>query len=276
MHLVASAGVILPLIFFLGFNTISYGGPLHTLGSSFVTNVKSIGANGKPSDTTTLAPVDKLKNDSAEKNSGGLSYFKSRNLLNGLFIHFLSQDRGVLFFTPVMLLAIIGIAVAAQMQVASMGILLGVVGLNIILYSLWSDPWGGWAFGSRYLIPSYSLLAVFISLALTKYRKNLAFIGIIILLAAYSIGVNTAGALSSSANPPKVEVLSLEQLSGHEEKYTVQRNLDFLRKGDSKSYVFRTFARKYFTAQNYFLTIAGIISAVLITLVLLSYFGVSI
>ena len=63
-------------------------------------------------------------------------------------------------------------------------------------------------------MPSYALLSILISTALTKYEKKYLFILIFIVLFSYSSFVNTSGALSSSANPPQVEVLELEKLSG--------------------------------------------------------------
>jgi phosphotransferase system glucose/maltose/N-acetylglucosamine-specific IIC component len=123
---------------------------------------------------------------------------------------------------------------------------------------MWGDPWGGWAFGSRYMIPTYALLAIFIAIALTKYKKNFLFLLLFLTLFLFSAFVNTAGALSSSANPPKVEVLELEALSHMQQKYTFTRNLDFLRvTGKSKSFIFITYAQKHISAWYYFLAVYG-------------------
>jgi hypothetical protein len=53
-------------------------------------------------------------------------------------------------------------------------------------------------------------------------------------------------------NPPKVEVLELEKLSGTEQKYTVQRNLDMIRNNNLKSFMFNAYAHKSMHANTYF------------------------
>jgi hypothetical protein len=150
------------------------------------------------------------------------------------------------------------------------------------LYSLWGDPWGGWAFGSRYLIPSYAILAIFSGFYLDKVFKNaqnyphrvwglpshpvcvqfLKFITITIII--YSVSVNTLGALTSIANPPKIQVLELEKLSGKVEKYTYQRNIDLLFAGKSTSYVYKTLAKDLVSAWGYYFLID--ISILIVTL----------
>ena len=42
----------------------------------------------------------------------------------------------------------------------------------ILLYGMWGDPWGGWAFGTRYLIPAFALMSIPIGMALNKYGKK--------------------------------------------------------------------------------------------------------
>ena len=124
---------------------------------------------------------------------------------------------------------------------------------------MWGDPWGGWAFGSRYLIPSYAILSIFVALLLTYWRKNILFLALFIILFGYSVAVNTLGAITTSAMPPQPEVLNLEKISGIVQRYTYQRNWEFLIAGNSKSFVFQTFARKYVTSEQYFEILAGLI-----------------
>jgi hypothetical protein len=93
---------------------------------------------------------------------------------------------------------------------------------------MWGDPWGGWAFGSRYLIPTYALLAFGLAFALSRWRYRLVILLLFVPLFTFSLWVNTLGAVTSLANPPEVQVLSLEKQSGHEQKYTFMRNWEFL------------------------------------------------
>jgi hypothetical protein len=143
-----------------------------------------------------------------------------------------------------------------------------IITVNILLYSMWGDPWGGWAFGARYLIPSYAILAIFIALALSKWKKNWAYLLIYLVLVIYSSYINTAGALGSSANPPKVQVLQLEKITGRQEKYTYERNLDMLRLNTSKSFFYRAFAKQYMSSWQYFQVVYG--TVVLLFVVLLT------
>ena len=147
----------------------------------------------------------------------------------------------------------------------------GIIGLNILLYAMFGA--GGWAFGSRYLIPSYAIMAILISLVLTKWKKKSILLLLFFLIAGYSIAVNTLGAITSNRNPPKVEAIPLSQLSGREEKYTYERNLEFLTENKSKSFVFQTYASKYLTAWQYYLIIASSIIGVTASLLVYLHFS---
>ena len=106
-------------------------------------------------------------------------------------------------------------------------------------------------------------------------KKNISFIIFLLFAFAavgvYSIAVNTLGALTSSANPPQVQVLLLEKASGHEEKYTYARNIDYLMKSGSKSFIYRTLFIRKIPAWKYYWIITGYISVILTGSVLLLY-----
>ena len=136
---------------------------------------------------------------------------------------------------------------------------IAIISLNILLYSMWKDPWGGWAFGERYLIPSFAILSISIAILLTYWQKKVWFLLLFIFLFSYSVAVNTLGAITTSAMPPQVEVLALEKLSGTIQRYTYQRNWEVLIAGNSKSFVFQTFAKTYVTSEEYFEILAGLI-----------------
>ena len=146
-------------------------------------------------------------------------------------------------------------------------VIVGAVLANILLYAMWGDPWGGWAFGSRYLIPSYALLSIMTAYFLTKHAGKTLVLLIFTLVAFYSISVNTIGALTSNRNPPQVEVLSLEALSGKQEKYSFDRNVDMLRSNKSKSLFFQTVGNRYLSAWEYYLSISLLLGSVMAILV---------
>ena len=175
-------------------------------------------------------------------------------------MHLFSPDRGVLIYTPVILFGIVGIFVLYKKNNQMLALLLAIIGVNILLYSMFGS--GGWAFGARYLIPSYALMAIFIAIALTHFRRNLLFILFFLSFMFYSVWVNALGAITTSRNPPKVEAIPLEKISGVEEKYTYARNFDYLHANRSKSLVFQTFAKNYMTAWQYHLLITILIMSV--------------
>ncbi len=244
-------GVVIPLAFFMWFNSSSYGNPLQLSGT--VPGVKAIDQYGKP---TTPQGVDSNNADSllnpTRQQKSAIKFFQPREMLNGFYIHFFSPDRGVIYYAPVVLFGIAGILLAIKKKVKTISVLVGIIGANILLYSMWGDPWGGWAFGSRYLIPSYAILSIFIALLLTYWKRKMIFLLIFLPVAFYSIAVNTLGAITTSAIPPQVQILSLEKISGIVQRYTYQRNWEFLLAGDSKSFVYQTFLKPYISAVEFY------------------------
>jgi hypothetical protein len=236
-------GAVLPLLFLFWFNTVSYGSPFQLAGT--VASVQEIDAQGKPTVPKTNINADLQKFSEAKQESrSATAFFATRNMLSATNIQWLSPDRGVIFYTPVILFGFIGLVLALRKKVSLTVLLVAVIAANVTLYSMWGDYWGGWAFGSRYLTPTYAILAIFIGLLLTYLRRRIWFILFFAIVFCYSVGVNTLGAITSSANPPEVDVLALEKLSGQVQKYTYERNWDFLSTGHSKSFIFQTVAVK--------------------------------
>lgn len=249
----------IPIFFFLWFNQMSYGNPFQlsaTLPTSKYVHQKDNFAN--------LSSYKRLKEEDQQKNA--VNFLESRNMLNGFYIHFFSPDRGIVFYTPVILFGIIGLILAVKKNVRFVPLLIVVAGFNILLYCMWGDPWGGWAFGSRYLIPSYGILAIFIALFLTYWHKKILVIAIVLLLTLYSSVINALGAITTSAIPPQAEVLRLEELSGLVQKYTYERNWDYLQSNGSKAVIFQAIASNYMSALSYFQIIVFPIASVFIVL----------
>jgi len=252
--------VIIPVAFFLWFNKNSYGEPLQFSGT--VASVKEIDEQGKPTVPGSLGQdnAEQFVNPDLQKKSSVL-FFSTRALPSLLYSHLLSPDRGVLFFTPVMFFGIIGVFFLYKKDGKITSLLIAIIGFNIFLYAMFGQ--GGWAFGSRYLIPTYSIMAIFIAIALTRWSKKFLFILIFLLLTTYSVSVNTLGALTTNSNPPKVEAVALEKISGRKEPYTYLRNLEFLISNKSKSFVYQTWVKNYLSAPAYYFLIAGTIILVI-------------
>ena len=247
----ALIGIVPVLILFLWFNWSSYGNPLQLAGT--VDGVYEIDFKGRPILTRYIVQPD--TNENKIESLGGntfLGFFKTRNLINGLYVHLISPDRGVIIYTPIILFGILGFKYLGKSHSKFSALFISIIGINVILYSMWGDPWGGWAFGSRYLIPSYAVLAILTSFVLNNYRRNVMFLVIFYLVLAYSAGVNTLGAVTSNSNPPKIEAQALSARFNKDEKYTYQRNWEMINQNKSKSFFFNSIASNYLSAWDYF------------------------
>ena len=111
-RVLAVLAVVIPLLYFLWFNQMSYNNPLTISGG--VPRVLSVNANGSPvywgekvqeqvAKTAQTAQTSNLPPPSF------FSFFLPRNMLNGLYILLLSPDRGVITYTPIVFFAAGGI-----------------------------------------------------------------------------------------------------------------------------------------------------------------------
>lgn len=275
--------IIFPSLFYMWFNKESYGSPFQLPGT--IQSVQEIDEFGNPTISKLLQNradiLEKEKTPSAEEaqteapveRNTATGFFKTRNLFNGFYIHMISPDRGVVRFSPVILFGIFGLFYLYKRNYGAANLLVSVIGANLLLYSMWGDPWGGWAFGSRYLIPTYALMGIGLALATTRFRKNYFFIGFFILAMGYSVWVNSLGAITSNRNPPQVEILALEKVTGREEKYTFMRNWGVLKNNQSKSFVFQTKAKNYVNAIQYHQIIYISIMTLVLAIIFLLNFG---
>ncbi len=263
MGFLSLLAVIFPITFFLWFNTISNGSPFQLSGTLPSAKIAA--------EQSEKSPASILEEETQQEKSA-IGSFKTRNLTNGFYIHFLSPDRGVINFAPAILIGILGLYFLYRKSADYANLLTAIIGFNVLLYSMWGDPYGGWAFGSRYLILSYAMLAIALGIILTKWRKNIIFLIIFFILFNYSAKVNTLGALTSIANPPRIEILALEKMSGRVEKYTYERNQQYLEENGSKSFVFQAYLKNKITAQNYYYLVYGLIVSMAALLLLLLRF----
>ncbi len=190
---------------------------------------------------------EKIKTLANKKSVSG--FFKEENMPRGLAILLFSRDRGIFLYAPIFILAILGIIALAPKSSAEIISFLFFIAVNIFLYSSWGDPWGGWAYGPRYLIPSMAILSIFVCAWLTKAKRLLLSKISTLILFAYSSFIALLGALTTSQVPPKVEADFLKM------KYNFLLNWDYFIDGKSGSFIFNEFAAKYLTLQKYFLAI---------------------
>ncbi len=263
--LVTMAVMVLPIAFFMYFNQMSYGNPFQLAGTA--SSAKNVSELHTPDivDIGNQQIPDNEKTEAKTESRNALGFFDTRQLPNGLYEHFLSLDRGMITYTPIILIGFIGLLLLSKRNIGYTNLLAGVIGADILLYSMWGDPYGGWAFGSRYMIPAYSILAILLGQVISHWRKNILILFTILVIGMYAVSVNTIGAVTSNRNPPKVEVLAIEAMSHVQERYTFTRNMQMLNANKSKSFIFQEYAHQYLTAWEFTEVIIGVIGFVLLT-----------
>lgn len=182
--------------------------------------------------------------------------FKTRNELNSLYILFLSNERAWIFYSPVVLLGFVGLFLAYRRNETRTAafLVVSVIAMNVTVYAMFGDPWGGWSFGPRYLIPSAALASSGIGYLLWRLRKNILFMTGFILVLLYSIAVSLLGALTTNAIPPKVEAINLPDPI----PYTFDYNLKLLDLNQLSSLVYNSFFANVTSGGSYFLIVFAI------------------
>lgn len=184
-----------------------------------------------------------------EKQKQPIKFFKEDNLPRGIAILFVALDKGLFLFSPIFLLAIFGIWISLSAISLETGIMLAGIVANIFLYSSFGDPWGGWAYGPRYLIPSMAFLSIFVVIWLTKTRFQILGKIVAFILFGISCAIALLGALTTNAVPPKPEADFLKM------KYNFLLNWDYLSDNRSSSFIYNTFFIDKFSLIHYFVYI---------------------
>lgn len=162
--------------------------------------------------------------------------FETRNQLNGFYTLLISNERSWIYYSPVLLFGILGLFFAYKNSRTSFAakLAISVISINVIVYSMFGDPWGGWAFGPRYLIPSAAVMASYLGIVIQKFKKNHIFIILFFVLFSYSTFISTLGAITTNAIAPKVEAVNLKPSI----PYTYKYNLDFVKQDQSSNLLY--------------------------------------
>jgi hypothetical protein len=264
LYILTFLTMIIPLTFFAWFNQNSNGSPSRISGSLqrilSPKDAPEVKTDMQVSSAVVSGGDHDLEEAGRRKSEVSiLGFFTTRRLWTDFYVHFISPDRGILWFTPVVILGILGFIFLFRVHGSIAAVIVASTGANILIYSMWDDPWGGWSFGSRYLIPTYALLCIGLGIALAHWRKNIIFLVVFLALFTYSVRVNALGALGTSVIPPRSEVLALEKMTGLIEKYDFERSRDYLYEHGSKSFVYNIFARKSMTAPQYYTFVSSLI-----------------
>ncbi len=184
-----------------------------------------------------------------------LGFFNVNMIPQSMSVLLTSSDRGALWFSPIILLSLLGIRSLYKKRQFEAVTLLATILLILLLYGMWGDPWGGWAFGTRYLIPLFALTAILIGEAVSLYSKKAWFNILFVILFYYSLIVNTAGALTTSQIPPTKESESLRYPHP-----TFIYNYGLILEGKSSSFVYNNLFKNYISLSEYFWIMFTIVS----------------
>jgi hypothetical protein len=180
----------------------------------------------------------------AKKNP--VQFFSETQFPFGIYTLAVSRDRGILLYSPVFILALFGFLILIKNPNPEIFTLSAILVCIIFLYASFHDPWGGWAFGPRYLIPALPIFAIYSGVTLSYYRSTWVKITAF-LLYLYSGFVSLVGVITTNAIPPKVEADFLHI------GYNFMYNLKFLESNRSSSFIYKSFLSPRFTLTQYFL-----------------------
>lgn len=230
------------------FNQVNFGSWKRLSGS--LVGIKTIEQIGN---LNSQENVNKLNAAAARKDPA--KFFSEEKFPMGLAILSVSPDRGLFLYSPIFIVGIIGLIISLRRnRNLETGFLLANILVILFLYSSWGDPWGGWAFGPRYLIPALGILSIFIAYGL-NYIKNIFFRIITYILFIYSSAIALLGVLTTNAVPPRVEGVYLHI------GYNFLYNWLFFKDNHSSSFIYNTFFHSNFSLLQYAAPIYGVIIA---------------
>lgn len=197
------------------------------------------------------------------------SFFREDQLPHGLYELISAPDKGLFFFSPIFALGLAAIIGLLKKINRPLAILIALAGINLFLYSSFGDPWGGWAFGPRYLTISMAILSLLIGIWMAQVRHRILTKLLTFALFAYSSAIALMGVLTTNAVPPQVEADYLHM------KFGYFLTFDFFKSGQSSSFIYNTFVKSQYSLMEYFAVIYIALLVVFFCVLLSARKGVS-
>ena len=203
--------------------------------------IYNLGTTGQPFTVAQFIgrPAEFQSLSSTASSSANLALpYLPRSLIDGLHTLVIGDERGLLLYFPLSVFAIAGLIYSLRHPSTRTlaGTAFFVILINIVSYGMFGDPWGGWSYGPRYLIPATAVLSAFIGVALEKiYSQLLIFFFIVI--SYFSVFLSFLGALTTSQVPPVQEARSLIVEIPHTPLY----NWQLLSSGNTGSLFYQLF-----------------------------------
>lgn len=228
------------------YNYIHFDSPTRLSGS--LVGFDNLNTKKLSKETASDKTISELANQKDQQ-----SYFKEKDLPRGFGTLTGSTDRGLFFYSPIFLLAFFGIRYGIKKFTTEQFFLLSTVFGNLLLYGSWGDPWGGWAFGPRYLIPTMAILSMYIGLWLSNTKRYYVSRIATFILLCISSAISLLGVLTTNQVPPKVEGLFLKL------DYNYVLNYQYLMRNISSSYVYHRYFSDIMSVGGYYVLLLSVI-----------------
>lgn len=232
--------VFIALVIWHGWHNAHFLGSFKTIGNNLPRYVIKTEAQLKAEKTDAKKAkeaADQKKSELAEKKAGGITKALSEDKVpRNILILLMGIDKGLFLFSPVLIMGILGIITLRKKQAMEKSILLAFIIADILIYSSFGDPYGGWAYGPRYLVPAMAGLSIFTVIGLAGHRLQILRKIAFILLFGISSAIAVAGAITTNLVPPKVEADFLKL-----NYYNFEHAFDLLTRNISTSYVYNTY-----------------------------------
>jgi hypothetical protein len=241
-------GLVLGLIPLL----ICYGIYNHQLTGSYIKIGQFIGRTAINSDATEKVLTNNTGISSINKDLTLVSTpYNPRLELNGFYILLFSDERGIFYYSPILLIGFLGLVFLYRHKEKRVlvSVLAGVALICVLTYSMFGDPWGGWGFGARYMIPAEAILSIGIGEAIDRFRRKLYLLFIAGALLIYSVAIAVVGAITTTSIPPRVEAIHLSTFI----PYTYQRGIDLIHQNISNSLIFNSLLINKINVSSYYL-----------------------
>ena len=189
--------------------------------------------------------------------------YNPRLELNGFYILLFSNERGIFYFSPILLAGVwgLGILYKQKKERTAVSVIVGSALICVLTYSMFGDPWGGWAYGARYMIPAEALLALGVGAAFESLKKlpSQLLVGVLLI---YSVAVAVVGTVTTTSVPPKVEAVHLQSYI----PYTYQRGVDLIEQNFSNSLVYNSIFEGRASVESFYFLMLFIVLALPISL----------
>lgn len=245
-YLVAPLLFICLMGFYGYYNYLHFGNP--TTLSNSIPRVKDL-------KTTITAAVP-------EKEKSSVGALDTRDMLEGFSSFTINSDRGLLIYSPIVLLSVLSILSGSLLVGWKQKIGLTAVPFTCLtLYSMFGDPYGGWAFGSRYMIAVIPELAILGGLALNSMNKSVLTKILFTIVFLYSLWVSLLAPLTTNVIPPKVEAGTF----GLKNDYQI--NIEMLNNNNLNSFVFNNYVKPYMNGWQYYWAIYSLVGTLGVALI---------